>query len=62
MLLRIVMGYSLVLPLLSILVLAPWLATSERYRRIFAAADTTVNPTWFTIFSVYSAFGNCGLR
>ena len=62
LLLRIVIGYSLVLPLLSILILAPWLSTSTPLRAIFAAADTTVNPTWFTVFTVYSAFGNCGLR
>lgn len=51
-LLRIVVGYSLALPLLSILVVAPWMATSARWRPNFEALDTTLNPTWFTIFTV----------
>lgn len=61
-LLRIVIAYTLLLPLLGVLVVAPWLAISEKWKPVFAAPDTTVSPVWFSFFIVESAFNNCGLR
>ncbi|ORY75669.1 cation transport protein-domain-containing protein [Leucosporidium creatinivorum] len=60
-LLRIVVAYSLLLPLLGVLVVAPWLATSEKWKAVFSAPDTTVSPVWYTFFIIESAFNNCGL-
>lgn len=61
-LLRIVIVYTLLLPLLGVLLVAPWLSTSEKWGRVFAAPDTTVSPVWYSFFIIESAFNNCGLR
>ncbi|BGP04534.1 hypothetical protein JCM10049v2_000336 [Rhodotorula toruloides] len=58
-LLRIVFAYWLGVQLLSVLVLAPWLSTSERWAPI--TRESNANPTWFTFFQVWSAYSNLGM-
>ncbi|KAM0793243.1 hypothetical protein ACM66B_000706 [Microbotryomycetes sp. NB124-2] len=58
-LLKIVVGYWLLVQLISVLLLAPWLTYSATYRPVFEGQP--VNPTWFAFFQVFSAFSNTGM-
>ncbi|BGO99221.1 hypothetical protein NBRC10513v2_000325 [Rhodotorula toruloides] len=58
-LLRIVFAYWLGVQLLAVLLLAPWLSTSERWAPI--TRESNANPTWFTFFQVWSAYSNLGM-
>ncbi|BGP28598.1 hypothetical protein JCM10296v2_000334 [Rhodotorula toruloides] len=58
-LLRIVFAYWLGVQLLAVLLLAPWLSTSERWAPM--TRESNANPTWFTFFQVWSAYSNLGM-
>lgn len=63
LLLKITVGYWFGMQLLAVLILAPWLSTSRKYKSTFDNPGTlVVNPTWYTFFQVFSAFSNDGLR
>ncbi|SCZ90322.1 BZ3500_MvSof-1268-A1-R1_Chr1-3g01916 [Microbotryum saponariae] len=61
LLLRIVFAYWIGLQLIAVLVLAPWLTYSEKYRPVFEDPQWAVSPTWFVFFQVWSAFSNNGM-
>ncbi|SCV68413.1 BQ2448_534 [Microbotryum intermedium] len=61
LLLRIVFGYWIGMQLIAVLVLAPWLTYSEKYRPVFEDPQWAVSPTWFVFFQVWSAFSNNGM-
>ncbi|KDE09713.1 hypothetical protein MVLG_00116 [Microbotryum lychnidis-dioicae p1A1 Lamole] len=61
LLLRIVFAYWIGLQLIAVLVLAPWLTYSERYRPVLEDPQWAVSPTWFVFFQVWSAFSNNGM-
>lgn len=62
LLLRIVVGYWLLCQLIAVLVVAPWLSNSSKYRHVFDDEATRLNPTWFVFFQAWSAFSNNGMR
>lgn len=59
-LLRIVASYWLFSQLIAVLLIAPYLTYSEKYRHTFE--DPPLNPTWFTFFQMWSAWSNNGMR
>lgn len=61
-LLRIVVAYWLLMQLIGVLLLAPWLSASSRWRPVIVDEYEVVNTTWFTFFQVWSAFSNLGMR
>ncbi|BGP36458.1 hypothetical protein JCM10449v2_000359 [Rhodotorula kratochvilovae] len=60
-LLRIVLAYWLGMQLISVLVLAPWLTTSNHWRAKIEDEYEVANTTWFVFFQVWSAFSNNGM-
>ncbi|GAA5936064.1 uncharacterized protein JCM15063_002696 [Sporobolomyces koalae] len=62
LLLKIVIGYWLFLQLVAVVTIAPWLTYSKTYQNVFGPRDARkINPTWFSFFLVFSAFGNNGM-
>lgn len=61
-LLKIVAGYWFFSQMICVLMLAPWLSGSKKYRLVFEDPEYHVNPTWFVFFQVWSAFSNNGMR
>ncbi|GAA5966622.1 hypothetical protein JCM3765_005679 [Sporobolomyces pararoseus] len=62
LLLKIVVGYWLLLQLIGVTTIAPWMTYSKTYRPVFEPAGSRpINPTWFSFFLCISAFGNNGM-
>ncbi|GAA5981465.1 hypothetical protein JCM5350_004077 [Sporobolomyces pararoseus] len=62
LLLKIVIGYWLLLQLIGVTTIAPYMTYSKTYRPVFEPAESRpINPTWFSFFLCISAFGNNGM-
>ncbi|GAA5827393.1 hypothetical protein JCM5353_001457 [Sporobolomyces roseus] len=62
LLLKIIIGYWLGLQLIGVATIAPWLTYSKTYQPVFEPEDAKrINPTFFSFFLLFSAFGNNGM-